>query len=163
MRIFWKDRSWHGYIRIGQIKTSMLEDDMFWKQCVLQETVDVTNLALRVGRNNSDTFLASTSFSILFPFSEDLHLVLKMERVIWSCLVDDDVFLDNYDFMQLLNVDRRRMQWLHGSFTWHSWRRVLAQWRRLREQRALAAQQRVNASGVQHRTWQDDPYLSDSS
>ena len=85
------------------------------------------------------------------------------ERVIWSCLVDDDVFLDNYDFMQLLNVDRRRMQWLHGSFTWHSWRRVLAQWRRLREQRALAAQQRVNASGVQHRTWQDDPYLSDSS
>ena len=115
------------------------------------------------GASKHFSILASTSFSTLCPFSEDLHLVLKMERVIWSCLVDDEVFLDNYDFMQLMNVDRRRMQWLHGSFTWHSWRRVLAQWRRLREQSALAAQENVNASGVQHRTCQDDPYLSDSS
>eukprot|EP00435_Cladocopium_sp_Y103_P040468 s421_g11.t1 len=81
--------------------------------------------------------------------------------VIWTCLVDEP-FLDNYDLMELLNVDRRRMQWLQNSFTWTLWRTVVPEWRRLRRAREAVAAREMTNRAREHRTWQDDPYLSDS-
>lgn len=85
----------------------------------------------------------------------------SMDEVIWH-YVFDDLFLDRHAVMRLANVDRKRWCWLRGSYTWRVWRNVVADLVAERQARE-AARLRAFAAPLVHRTWQDDPYLSDSS
>eukprot|EP00435_Cladocopium_sp_Y103_P054132 s2754_g17.t1 len=67
--------------------------------------------------------------------------------------------------MQVMNVDRNRMQWLQGSITWHWWLRVVPERRRIREERAAATQQMARAAQVADvaAVFQEHGLLTDSS